>query len=60
LVNSIGSGVAGIVVQPYRGAQKGGAVGFGKGILTGTLGVVTKPTSGLVDFVTKIGEGFEN
>lgn len=60
LVRSVASGIAGIVVQPYRGAQNNGVAGFVKGIATGTLGVVTKPTSGVVDLITKLGEGLEN
>ena len=44
--------VAGVITEPVNGAKKGGikggAMGFGKGI----LGLVCKPVKGTIDLVT--------
>lgn len=44
--------LAGVIVEPVKGAKqggiKGGAMGFGKGI----LGLVCKPVKGTIDLVT--------
>lgn len=40
------TGFTGIVVDPAKGAAKDGAVGFAKGFVTGTLGVLFKPGAG--------------
>jgi len=42
-------GISGIVMDPIKGAQKGGVGGFFKGTATGLLGVVAKPTAGVVN-----------
>jgi hypothetical protein len=39
-------GFTGIVTDPIRGAADDGAVGFAKGFVTGTLGVLFKPGAG--------------
>lgn len=41
-------GVTGIVYHPYRGAQKQGASGFGKGIGKGVGGLVFKSTAAII------------
>jgi len=57
LVMGVVSGVTGIVEKPIEGGKKGGAVGVLSGIGKGLLGVVTKPTAGLVDFTSQSLEG---
>ena len=52
--------MTGIVTQPYKGAKKQGFVGFGKGLGRGVAGVVVKPTSGVVDLLSKTTEGIES
>ena len=52
MLSNMFSAVAGVVTEPFKGAKKGGvkggAVGFGKGI----LGLVCKPMKGTIDLVT--------
>ena len=52
MVEHVVSAVAGVVMEPVKGAKKegfkGGAKGFGKGI----LGLVCKPVAGTIDLVT--------
>ena len=54
------SAVAGVITEPVKGAKKGGmkggAVGFGKGI----LGLVCKPMKGTIDLVTQTTKGITN
>jgi len=52
MVAGFAEGIAGIVQQPVQGAQKGGALGFLKGIGKGLVGVVVKPVTGVVDMTT--------
>lgn len=60
MVESLVSAVTGVVMEPLRGAKKGGfkggAVGFGKGI----LGLVCKPVAGTIDLVTYTVRGIGN
>jgi vacuolar protein sorting-associated protein 13A/C len=42
--------VTGVVTKPIAGAKHGGASGFVKGLGKGFLGLVTRPTGGIVDF----------
>ncbi|GAB5369232.1 hypothetical protein AAMO2058_001387800 [Amorphochlora amoebiformis] len=42
-------GVSGIFVDPIKGAKKDGVEGFFKGVGKGLLGVVAKPTAGVVN-----------
>ena len=39
-------GFTGIVTAPAKGAVKDGGIGFAKGFVTGTLGVLFKPGAG--------------
>ena len=52
MLGKVFSAVAGVIVEPVKGAKrggvKGGAVGFGKGM----LGLVCKPVKGTIDLVT--------
>ena len=49
-----------MIVEPLKGAKqgglKGGAVGFGKGM----LGLVCKPVKGTIDLVTQTTRGISN
>ena len=49
-------GFTGIVTDPIRGAADDGAVGFAKGFVTGTLGILSSPAqvSQLPNFTPKI------
>jgi vacuolar protein sorting-associated protein 13A/C len=47
-------------VDPYKGAQKEGLLGFGKGLVRGVAGVVAKPTSGAVAFASQTLHGVAN
>jgi len=40
------------VTKPVAGAKSGGASGFFKGVGKGFLGLVTRPTGGIVDFAS--------
>lgn len=52
MLSKVFSAVAGVIVEPVKGAKeggvKGGAVGFGKGM----VGLVCKPVKGTIDLVT--------
>jgi len=54
---SIGSGLAGVVVKPVKGAKNNGVKGFFKGTGQGLAGLITKPVTGVVDVITKPIEG---
>lgn len=60
MLSNVFSAVAGVIAEPVKGAKqggiKGGAVGFGKGI----LGLVCKPMKGTIDFVTQTTRGISN
>jgi len=60
MVESIVSAVAGVVIEPMQGAKKGGfkggAAGFGRGI----LGLICKPVAGTIDLVTYTARGIGN
>lgn len=53
-------GISGVIMNPIRGAQKEGLVGFGKGIGTGLIGIVTKPVVGVLDASSQIANGIKN
>ncbi len=57
LVMGAVSGVTGIVEKPIEGAKSSGALGFFGGVGKGLIGVVTKPTAGIVDFTSQSLEG---
>jgi hypothetical protein len=60
LLTKVFGAVAGMIVEPLKGAKqgglKGGAVGFGKGM----LGLVCKPVKGTIDLVTQTTRGISN
>eukprot|EP01029_Cantina_marsupialis_P011093 TRINITY_DN2489_c0_g2_i2.p1 TRINITY_DN2489_c0_g2~~TRINITY_DN2489_c0_g2_i2.p1 ORF type:complete len:1765 (+),score=590.72 TRINITY_DN2489_c0_g2_i2:579-5297(+) len=60
LGRGIGSGLAGVVKNPIKGAKKGGVGGFMKGIASGAAGVVLKPTVGVLDAVSDTTAGLRD
>ena len=55
------SGLAGIVLQPIRGAQQGGGLtGFALGVERGLLGAVAKPVSGALAMVQQTAQASSN
>jgi hypothetical protein len=60
MLGKVFSAVAGVIIEPVKGAKKGGvkggAVGFGKGM----LGLVCKPVKGTIDLVTQTTRGISN
>mmetsp|Transcript_44846 Transcript_44846/g.73032 ORF Transcript_44846/g.73032 Transcript_44846/m.73032 type:complete len:2714 (+) Transcript_44846:96-8237(+) len=57
LALSLVRALEGIVMDPYRGAESEGVAGFGKGVVRGLVGLISKPTSGALDLVSKVCEG---
>jgi hypothetical protein len=49
IVIGVTTGVSGVFVAPYKGYQRGGNLGFLRGVAIGTVGVVAKPTVGILD-----------
>lgn len=58
-VDSITSGVSGIVDKPFEGAKKG-MVGFVKGVGKGAIGLIAKPTIGLFDMIGGMADGIKS
>jgi len=60
MLSKVFQALAGVIVEPVKGAKKGGvkggAVGFGKGM----LGLVCKPVKGTIDLVTQTTRGISN
>lgn len=52
LVRGVVGGVVGTVVAPWRGYNREGAAGFAKGAAIGVIGLVAKPTVGVIDAFT--------
>ena len=50
-------GVSGIVMEPIRGAKRGGAHGFLKGLVKGVVGVAVKPVVGVLDTASNLTQG---
>ena len=57
---SVGSGVAGIAKQPYKGAKENGVRGFFDGAGKGIAGLVTKPISGTFGLISETSKGVKN
>ena len=60
MMNGIFYGVTDVVRKPLEGAKKDNLKGFGKGVLQGLGGLVSKPVSGVVDLISKTTDGFKN
>ncbi|KAI4489144.1 hypothetical protein M0804_004642 [Polistes exclamans] len=52
LVMGVVDGVTGVVMKPISGAKEEGIEGFFKGFGKGVVGLVTRPTAGVVDFAS--------
>lgn len=52
LVVGVASGVAGVLTSPMKGYRRGGSVGLVKGTIIGSIGVIAKPTVGVLDAFT--------
>jgi len=53
-------GITGLFTRPYQGAKADGWTGFFKGTYKGIAGLVLKPTTGVLDAVSKTSEGIKN
>ncbi|ORY32314.1 hypothetical protein BCR39DRAFT_523905, partial [Naematelia encephala] len=60
LTDSLTSAIEGVASKPMEGAEKGGAVGFAKGVGKGVAGFFFKPTVGVMDFISSSAEGLRN
>lgn len=45
-------GVTGVFTKPFEGARDEGVEGFFKGLGKGAVGLVARPTAGVVDFAS--------
>lgn len=52
LVMGVVDGVTGVFTKPITGAKSEGVEGFFKGLGKGAVGLVARPTAGLVDFAS--------
>lgn len=59
-VDSLKSGLFGIISRPYIGLKREGGWGLVKGVYSGSVGVVLKPVSGALDLLSKSTEGIKN
>lgn len=60
ILNGIGNGFKGLVMDPIKGAEKDGIGGLLLGGLKGVAGLVLKPVTGIIDATTKTAEGIKN
>ncbi|BEI82300.1 hypothetical protein CcaverHIS002_0301680 [Cutaneotrichosporon cavernicola] len=58
--DSVTSAFEGVAAMPMEGAEKGGAVGFARGVGKGFVGLFTKPVVGVMDFISASTEGIRN
>lgn len=52
LLQGVVHGVGGVFTKPFSGAKEEGVEGFFKGFGKGMVGLVTRPTAGVVDFAS--------
>lgn len=52
LVTGVTDGITGVFTKPISGARSEGVEGFFKGLGKGAVGLVARPTAGLVDFAS--------
>jgi vacuolar protein sorting-associated protein 13A/C len=45
-------GVSGVILKPISGAKQEGVEGFFKGVGKGVMGLVARPTAGVIDFAS--------
>ncbi|CAO1616705.1 unnamed protein product [Parajaminaea phylloscopi] len=58
--SSLTSAVEGVALRPLEGAERGGALGFLRGLGKGGVGLVVKPVVGAFDLAASLGEGVRN
>lgn len=51
-VQGVVEGVGGVFSKPISGAKEEGVEGFFKGMGKGMMGLVTRPTAGVIDFAS--------
>ena len=56
-LSTVGSGIAGLAMDPLRGSQREGTVGFFKGIGKGIVGLPTKTAIGILDLTSNLSQG---
>lgn len=56
-MSTMGSGIAGLAMDPLRGGQEEGVAGFFKGIGKGIAGLPTKTTIGILDLTSNLSQG---
>lgn len=52
MLTKVFSAVAGVIVEPVKGAKEGGIKGSAYGLGKGMVGLVCKPVKGTIDLVT--------
>jgi hypothetical protein len=60
MLKNVFSAVAGVVVEPLKGAKAGGFKGSAVGLGKGLLGLICKPVKGSIDLVTQTTRGISN
>jgi len=60
LVESVKSGLVGVVARPYVETYRNGGWGMIRGLWQGVSGLLLKPASGSLDLFAKSFEGFKN
>lgn len=60
MISNVFSAVAGVIVEPVKGAKQGGIRGGALGIGKGIVGLVCKPVKGTIDLVTQTTRGIGN
>lgn len=58
--SSLTSAVEGVALRPLEGAERGGALGFLRGLGRGGVGLLVKPAVGAFDLAASLGEGVRN
>lgn len=52
ILQGVVDGVTGVFTKPISGAKEQGVEGFFKGLGKGAVGLVTRPTAGVIDFAS--------
>ena len=60
MLGKVFSALAGVIIEPVKGAKRGGVKGGAKGFGKGMLGLVCKPVKGTIDLVTQTTRGISN
>jgi len=60
MLKNVFSAVAGVIVEPVKGAKTGGMKGSALGLGKGLLGLICKPVKGSIDLVSQTTRGISN